>query len=178
MTRSIVLRFDSKCVDCGHILSAGTTARWFGKGRVSCCGKGAPAAATADSPAPADSSVYVRCRRCGRYGTCGLNLCAPLPPAPARPAFGASTPPPSFPHWVAQIATDTGIPAEAIAIGMQPAHVAILATKMPNRMLLVRLASGARFTAAAAQAGHIIRCVEESLVDKVRDVTVPYVEAV
>lgn len=39
MARSITLRYDTTCHDCGRTLPAGTVARWFGKGRVSCCGQ-------------------------------------------------------------------------------------------------------------------------------------------
>lgn len=42
MARSIVLRFDAVCTDCGRSLSAGSSARWFGRGRVSCCGSANP----------------------------------------------------------------------------------------------------------------------------------------
>lgn len=44
MAKKIRLRYDAVCVDCGEALAAGTEARWFGRGRVSCCGK--PATST------------------------------------------------------------------------------------------------------------------------------------
>jgi hypothetical protein len=48
--------------------------------------------------------------------------------------------------------------------------VATLAEKTPNQRLLVRLSSGARFIVPALHCAHVIRCIEESLVDRCRDV--------
>lgn len=55
MARSIVLRFDATCFDCGAHIPAGTTARWFGKGRVSCCGADRPLERGDYSPAAVPS---------------------------------------------------------------------------------------------------------------------------
>lgn len=57
MARSIVLRFAAQCFDCGASLSAGSTARWFGKGRVSCCGTDAAAARAAGNSVPHPSNL-------------------------------------------------------------------------------------------------------------------------
>lgn len=32
--RGITLKFDGECADCGAFLSKGTTARWYGRGRL------------------------------------------------------------------------------------------------------------------------------------------------
>ena len=32
--KTITLKFAGKCVDCGAVLPVGTTARWYGRGRV------------------------------------------------------------------------------------------------------------------------------------------------
>jgi hypothetical protein len=89
-------------------------------------------------------------------------------PAPHNPL------PPYLPNAplapLAQLARDTGVPVENLASGLSQTHVAILAAKTPNQRLLVRLASGARFIVPALHAAHVIRCVEESCVDKCRDV--------
>ena len=34
MAKTITLKFDGTCRDCGATLAAGTTARWYGRGRV------------------------------------------------------------------------------------------------------------------------------------------------
>jgi hypothetical protein len=108
MARSIVLRFAAQCFDCGASLSAGSTARWFGKGRVSCCGN--------PTTKPVDQLT------------------------------------------------------NALQQGMQPHHLPIVAEQSPTMLLCVRLVSGARFLVTAQHAVHVIRCIEESLQDKVRDV--------
>lgn len=158
MARSIVLRFDATCVDCGRSLPAGSTARWFGRGRVSCCGSpsNAPSSRVAVAPAPVmprspfPSSADVDRARAAR-------IMPPSNPAPApiTPAQSAALPP--------ELAT-------ALQVGMQAAHVAELARVAPSTRLLVRLQSGARFIVPAEHAAHVIRCVSESMVDRVRDV--------
>lgn len=69
-----------------------------------------------------------------------------------------------------QLARDTGISVEALASGLSPKDVETLATKTPNQRLLVRLSSGARFIVPALHAAHVLRCISESCVDRVRDV--------
>lgn len=32
--KTITLKFKGKCADCGAVLEVGTTARWYGRGRV------------------------------------------------------------------------------------------------------------------------------------------------
>ena len=32
--KTITLKFAGKCADCGAVLAVGTTARWYGRGRV------------------------------------------------------------------------------------------------------------------------------------------------
>lgn len=154
MSRSIVLRFDATCIDCGRSLSAGSTAKWFGKGRVSCCGTGAPAPSSSSSssslaPSP---SVFDRAP-------------APAPHVPLSPWLDAGSLKP-----LDELARDTGIPIDAFASGLNSSHVEVLARVRPNQRLLVRLSSGARFIVPAEHARHVVRCVEESLIDRVRDV--------
>lgn len=177
MARSIVLRFDATCFDCGRSLSAGTTARWFGRGRVSCCGGSA-----APAPAPlngAPSSPAVRPYVPPPAGSVRqpLNL-APANGAPL-PSQSPVVPPPyvPVPPWLDRsnrnlyrLAEDTGVPVENLAAGLTPDHVATLATKTPNQRLVVRLSSGARFIVTAQHAAHVLRCVAESMVDRIRDV--------
>lgn len=55
--------------------------------------------------------------------------------------------------------------------GLSPADVATLAVRAPTLLLLVRLSSGARLVIPAEHTAHVLRCIEESLVDRVRDVT-------
>lgn len=139
MSRSIVLRFDATCFDCGRPLSAGSTAKWFGKGRVSCCGAATPVA-------------------------------QPVTPVTAPPAQHQTIPPYLPSRELASLSTDVGIPIENLASGLTREQAATLAIKAPRQRLLVRLSSGARFIVPAEHALHVIRCVEESLVDRVRDV--------
>lgn len=138
MARSIVLRFDATCFDCGASLSAGTTARWFGKGRVSCCGDQYRNRAAATSFVPDAAS------------------------APAPLAVHSAP--------VTQLARDVGIPPEALAAGLNPVQLTTLAEKAPHTRLVVRLSSGARFIVPAVHAHHVIRCVGESMIDRIRDV--------
>lgn len=189
MARSIVLRFDAQCFDCGASLPAGSTARWFGRGRVSCCGTSSGAAPSSAPAAPAPRalpprgvpvplssmlppSASDRVRSFVDDTTRELDKArASSPPAPAAAQPQHAPIPPYLPSpELAQLAADTGVPLEALASGLSPAHVAILATKTPNQRLLVRLSSGARFIAPAVHCAHVIRCVEESLVDRCRDV--------
>ena len=65
MARLISLRYGATCVDCGKDLAPGTKARWFGRGRVSCCGGEHTATSTVSGsrvqPAddqPLDGEVY------------------------------------------------------------------------------------------------------------------------
>jgi hypothetical protein len=132
MARSIVLRFAAQCFDCGASLSAGSTARWFGKGRVSCCGN--------PTTKPGDYSP------------------AAMPSDPPRADQRSDS-----------MVTD-GAVGRALQQGMQPHHLPIVAEQSPTMMLLVRLTSGARFLVTAEHSQHVIRCIEESLQDKVRDV--------
>jgi hypothetical protein len=152
MARSIVLRFDATCFDCGRSLSAGSTARWFGKGRVSCCGDAFANRAAASSFVPA-SAV-----------TTSVTSSKPLPMHNAIPACIPSP-------ELEQLARDTGIELGALASGLTADQVAILAQKTPNQRLIARLQSGARCIVPAVYAAHVIRCVEESCIDRVRDVS-------
>lgn len=163
MARSIVLRFDATCFDCGRSLSAGTTARWFGKGRVSCCGTDGAAA-----PRPLPPSAFVP-------GSPGAAAAAPrpLPPSASLASYGEVSKPLAerAPGALERAAADCGVDAEALACGLTPPLLAKVAAALPAMLLLVRLSSGARFLVPAEHAAHVIRCVEESCVDRVRDVT-------
>lgn len=168
MSRSIVLRFDAVCFDCGAALPAGSTARWFGRGRVSCCGAGAPGAGAAPAP---------------------VSTPAPAPRAPrALPPRGVPVPlssllPPSASDRARSFVDDTqaaitraqaaALPPElarALQCGMQANHVAELARIAPSTRLCVRLDSGARFVVTAEHAAHVLACIVESCRDRIRDV--------
>jgi hypothetical protein len=157
MARSIVLRFDAQCVDCGRSLPAGSTARWFGRGRVSCCGSptgaspfNAPAAPVAVTPAPQPRALPRSAFVPGSIG-----FAAAQPPAPITPAQSAALP--------SEL-------ANALACGMQSNHVAELARVAPSTRLCVRLDSGARFVVTAEHAAHVLACIVESCRDRIRDV--------
>lgn len=154
MARSIVLRFDSTCVDCGRSLPAGSTARWFGRGRVSCCGSpsNAPAAPVAVAPAPQPRALP---RSAFVPGSIGFAAAQPPAPAPITPAQSAALPPEL---------------ARALQCGMQSTHVAELARIAPSTRLCVRLDSGARFIVTAEHAAHVLACIVESCRDRIRDV--------
>lgn len=157
MARSIVLRFPATCADCGRSLSAGTTARWFGRGRVSCCGSPQTQpgdyspAAVPSNPKPLPRSAFVN----GSIGEAAAD--AAQPKVPLSP--------------LEQCALDTGIPIEALASGLSQAHVQALAASHPNMRLLVRLSSGARFIVPTLHAMHVLACISESCRDKIRDVS-------
>jgi hypothetical protein len=176
MARSIVLRFDAVCHDCGSPLSAGTTARWFGKGRVSCCGNPAtkpgdysPAAVPTDPPR-ARPSLADRIAA-NPYNAPRPAFASPLDAARDRETGSATRMQPNVPlSRVESLSVDTGVPVENLSAGLTAAHVATLATKTPNTRLLVRLQSGARLIVPALHAAHVVRCVEESCIDRVRDV--------
>lgn len=146
MTRSIVLRFPATCFDCGRSLSAGTTARWFGKGRVSCCG-GSTAPAAGASPVATAPDLLPSSTFKPTAQACDNTLAGAerrfLPPAVA----------------------------DAVLTGLQPAQLPELAAAAPNLLLLVRLTSGARLIVPAVHASHVIACLTESCMDRVRDVT-------
>jgi hypothetical protein len=147
MARSIVLRFPTVCHDCGRSLPAGTTARWFGKGRVSCCGN--PTTKPGDySPAAVPSSPL----------SSMPNRVHAVPGAAGNgaPRFGDGM-------------LDAEL-ARAVACGLNSAQLARLAEVCPGQTLVVRLRSGARFLVSAQHAQHVIACIEESMRDKVRDV--------
>lgn len=146
MARSIVLRFDAQCVDCGRSLSAGTTARWFGRGRVSCCGGQAPSSV---APQARPSSV------------------PPLPPSSSVNPLPAHSVP-SYPSFGTQ-ALDAEL-AQAVKCGLSPAQLSRLAQVCPEQRLCVRLGSGARFVVTAQHAQHLIACITESCRDRIRDV--------
>ncbi len=38
MARILTTRYPARCHDCGEDIPVGTQVRWFGRGRVSCCG--------------------------------------------------------------------------------------------------------------------------------------------
>ena len=165
MARSIVLRFAAQCFDCGSSLPAGTTARWFGRGLVSCCpldadGKRRAQTAT-DSGArplpPLPSSASPQVRKFVADASAELDRAARAPqPLP-----------------VAQANAD-GLSAalqRALVEGLSPAQVAELATLTPILLLLVRLRSGARLIVPARDAVHVCACIAESCRDHVRDVT-------
>lgn len=161
MARSIVLRFDATCFDCGRSLSAGTTARWFGKGRVSCCGNPqtkpgdySPAAVPSNPPrqtVPASPSSGSPAITDAERRESERNV-----PVPASPAFG-----------------DDALDAElsmAVRCGLSPAQLNRLAQVAPGQRLCVRLSSGARFVVSAQHAVHLLACITESCRDKIRDV--------
>lgn len=143
MARSIILRFETTCFDCGRSLSAGTTARWFGRGRVSC-------GCTTKLAAEVYRAAVDRVDN------------APLQPdsIPAHKPWIDDAPP----HPDAEI-------VRALVTGLNPAQVARIAQASPKTHLLVRLQSGARFIVPAEHALHLLSCVSESCRDKVRDVT-------
>lgn len=200
MTRSIVLRYDATCHDCGNSLSAGTTARWFGRGRVSCCGgdDAAPRKPLAARPTMGDAAAAPAANRVeiqravdaaendveqkhvqdrarldplaaanhfadargycngfakqellrSHYVKAFLAACEDLPPAPVP---------------------DAEI-EEGLQQGLSPELLTRVAASQPTTRLLVRLQSGARLIVPAEHAAHVIRCIEESCIDKVRDV--------
>jgi hypothetical protein len=185
MARSIVLRFDATCFDCGSSLSAGTTARWFGKGRVSCCGdqyrnRAATSTFVPDAPrndrpelnprfkrVPAPPAVPPAPQVCSNT----LSFASPLDAARDRETGSAARMQPNVPlSRVESLSADTGIPLENLSAGLTAAHVAQLATSHPNQRLLARLQSGARLIVPALHAAHVLRCIEESCIDRVRDV--------
>ena len=57
MAKTITTRYPACCADCGADIPVGSTVRWFGRGRVSCCGKSSPTPTrpTAQSDWPTDS---------------------------------------------------------------------------------------------------------------------------
>lgn len=157
MARSIVLRFAATCFDCGSSLSAGSTARWFGRGRVSCCGN--PSTKPGDFSPAAVPSDPPRARPAGSA------------PAPYPVTYAAARMQPHVPlSPIEQLSVDTGIPLENLSAGLNPAQLAKLAGSHPHQRLCVRLQSGARFIVTAQHAAHVIRCLEESCIDRVRDV--------
>lgn len=190
MARSIVLRYDATCFDCGRPLAAGTTARWFGKGRVSCCGTPDSArsarqeldslrerALAAAAPEADVSYLIDACRR-------QIESRGYLPDSDearalyrlANPRPAAPTPAPADPESArrARIESDAvrlDVDAERLFCGLSVADVATLATKAPTMLLLARLSSGARLLVPAEHAAHVLRCIEESCVDRVCDVT-------
>ena len=197
MARTIVLRFDATCFDCGSPIPAGSAARWFGKGRVSCCGAGAPnpiaGRASIDDakrrgpfPAPrADANVPPL--QVAPPGDSAAIFRAALDRARADAAAGVPVPlsslvpqgapaqhvdvPPYVPSAeLQQLANATGITIAALASGLGASDVAILAERAPRQRLLVRLQSGARFIVPAEHCAHVVRCIEESCIDRVRDV--------
>jgi hypothetical protein len=160
MARSIVLRFDAQCFDCGAPLAAGSTARWFGKGRVSCCGSANGAAAPSSTPAPA------RVPMPPRMAPSALSSARPVAQQPAHAPL-----PPWLPSAeLSELSARTGVPVESLSSGMRPEHVAILASTAPRQRLLVRLSSGARLIVPAEHCAHVVRCIEESMIDRCRDV--------
>lgn len=179
MARSIVLRYDATCFDCGRPLAAGTTARWFGKGRVSCCGTPDSArsarqeldslrerALAAAAPEADVSYLIDACRR-------QIESRGYLPDSDearalyrlANPRPAAPTPAPADP----ESARRARIESDAVRLDVDA--VATLATKAPTMLLLARLSSGARLLVPAEHAAHVLRCIEESCVDRVCDVT-------
>lgn len=173
MARSIVLRFDAQCFDCGRSLPAGTTARWFGRGRVSCCGAASPSGAgfppvrPSSTPAPlpplpASASPEVRrfvSDASAELAKSARDLLPPVPPAnPHAPLAGSL-----LDKLGAELCT-------ALECGLDSNTLARVAELVPEQRLCVRLNSGARFIVMARDASHLIRCVSESCIDRVRDV--------
>lgn len=72
---------------------------------------------------------------------------------------------------IAQLSLDTGIPVENLSAGLSPVQVATLASKAPNTKLVCRLSSGARFVVHAQHAAHVLRCIDESCIDRIRDLS-------
>lgn len=178
MARMIVLRFAATCVDCGASLSAGSSARWFGRGRVSCCGgQGSPQASPTPplgSNGPADPLGHLVPPLGSRAPIApSIPVAQPVPPVDGVP-FGTA-PHRAIPGYLpsgqlAQLARDTGIDVAALASGLSPEQVGILAAKTPNQRLIVRLSSGARCIVPALHAVHVARCIGESCIDRVRDI--------
>lgn len=200
MARSIVLRFDATCFDCGRSLSAGTTARWFGRGRVSCCG-GKPPVVPSNQ---ADASVP---RAHGPLDDCATF--DGLPPLKAKPPGGSAelyraaleaeaslppglrtTPPvplsslipPGAPARYVDAATGKPVaspasePApdselgKALSVGLSSQQAGQLGIAFPMVRLVVRLHSGARFIVRAEHVVHLCACISESMRDRIRDV--------
>lgn len=160
MARPIVLRFPAQCFDCGAQLAAGSVARWFGRGRVSCCGAPMPS-----SSAPSSSPTTPPTRL------------APTPPAPSSPTTPpAPSPASSFASdadAVVRAAGDSPRVRELIgkaAAGLTASELAELSSSGSAHKLVVRLKSGARLAVHAYDAHHVVRCIEESCLDRVRDV--------
>ena len=163
MARSIVLRFAAVCYDCGRSLSAGTTARWFGKGRVSCCGGQRPS-----NP--------------GDYSPAAMPIDPPRPQA--VPAASSATPSQQVTNAPAGPNTEESLPpglrfgtdsldaelAQAVRCGLNPTQLNRLAQVAPGQRLCVRLSSGARFVVTAQHAPHLLACITESCRDRIRDV--------
>jgi|SRR6188474_1362943 len=179
MARSIVLRFDSTCFDCGRSLSAGTTARWFGRGRVSCCGGQAtkpgdysPAAMPSDPPrrAPASPSLENSLPPGLRNGQ-PVPLSSLIPPGkvPTGPAPVAA---PSTTHYgnvPQEPAADSEL-GRALQVGLSSQQAGQLGIAFPMVRLVVRLQSGARFIVRAEHVVHLCACISESMRDRIRDV--------
>jgi hypothetical protein len=81
MTRWITTRFDSTCYDCGSPIPKGTRVRWFGKGRVSCCGKRGNASPPSRDP---DTSVSTSNPFAGSFGDAPQPTAAPAPRSDAE----------------------------------------------------------------------------------------------
>lgn len=155
MARSIVLRFPATCYDCGASIPAGATARWFGKGRVSCCGKGSPDPTSMPHPsvlAPGTTFGPVK-----------------IPPIDSA-AAGRATDDSARAAAAPLAAPIIDRVSDALLTGLQPHHLAILAERQPEQRLCVRLTSGARFVVTARDAQHVLACIVESCRDSIRDV--------
>ena len=212
MTRSIVLRYDATCHDCGSQLEAGTTARWFGRGRVSCCGGSQPGSTPSNrersSPvapaAPVASAAQLETartaarldaadpeireqarldalstaqRRADAHGWCNgfarqellraTYVNAFLKHLASMPIEAAAI---DNQQAAAAVASHDKALADALQQGLTPELLARVAASQPTLRLLVRLQSGARFIVPAEHAQHVVRCVEESCIDRVRDI--------
>lgn len=63
------------------------------------------------------------------------------------------------------------IPSIAVPTFLTAETIGAFAEKSPTARIVVRLQSGARFEAMARDVAHIVRCVTESMQDKIRDVS-------
>jgi len=175
MARSIVLRFPAQCFDCGSSLPAGATARWFGKGRVSCCGtdngyptpkRSHPADDMAKGqPAPQPFQALPPSLR--RLAESLEPVSLPpsqqsIGPADANRAITPKALPP------AARTLDNGLAAPTRFAGdYSPASLPLFAEQHPDVVMHVLLASGTELGVMGKHAQHVVRCIVESCVDRV-----------
>jgi hypothetical protein len=69
LMRVIELKYQGTCRDCGANLPAGTTAKWYGRGRVYCYGEHGGA-----KKEPTFKELHGRCEDAPCCGCCGENV--------------------------------------------------------------------------------------------------------